>query len=96
MVDLEEAIVARLESHGETFEVLIDPKVVNHLKEGKDVDLIDYMVIDEIFKNARKGTRASEEKLREVFGTTDPVEIAKVIDPEGGGPADRSTAQGDA
>jgi len=79
MVDLEEAIVARLESHGETFEVLIDPKVVNHLKEGKDVDLIDYMVIDEIFKNARKGTRASEEKLREVFGTTDPVEIAKVI-----------------
>lgn len=79
MVDLEEAIVARLESHGETFEVLIDPKVVNHLKEGKEVELIDYMVIDEIFKNAHKGTRASEDKLKEVFGTIDPVEIAKVI-----------------
>ncbi|OPX60158.1 MAG: hypothetical protein A4E30_01175 [Methanomassiliicoccales archaeon PtaB.Bin215] len=79
MVDLEEAIVARLESHGETFEVLIDPKVVNHLKEGKEVELIDYMVIDEIFKNAHKGTRAAEDKLKEVFGTTDAAEIAKVI-----------------
>jgi len=79
MVDLDEAIVARLESHGETFEVLIDPKVVNHLKEGKEVELIDYMVIDEIFKNAHKGTRASEDKLKEVFGTLDAAEIAKVI-----------------
>ncbi|MCX6651134.1 MAG: ribosome assembly factor SBDS [Methanomassiliicoccales archaeon] len=79
MVDLEEAIVARLESHGETFEVLIDPKVVNHLKEGKEVDLIDYMVIDEIFKNAHKGTKASEDKMKEAFGTIDAVEIAKVI-----------------
>jgi len=79
MVDLEEAIVARLESHGETFEVLIDPKVVNHLKEGKEVDLIEYMVIDEIFKNSSKGTRAAEDKLMEVFGTTDAVDIAKVI-----------------
>ena len=79
MVDLEEAIVARLESHGESFEVLIDPKVVNHIRDGKEVDLIDYMVVDEIFKNARKGTRSSEDKLKEAFGTTDPVEIAKTI-----------------
>jgi ribosome maturation protein SDO1 len=79
MVDLEEAIVARYESHGETFEVLIDPKVVKILKEGKDVNLYDYMVIDEVFKNAHKGTKASEEKIKEVFGTTDTIEVAKVI-----------------
>ena len=79
MVDLEEAIVARLESHGESFEVLIDPKVVNHIRDGKEVELIDYMVIDEIFKNAHKGTRASEDKLKEVFKTLDPAEIAKII-----------------
>ena len=29
MVDIEDAIIAQLESHGETFEILIDPKVVN-------------------------------------------------------------------
>lgn len=79
MVDLEEAIIARLESHGETFEILIDPKVVNLIREGKEVELTDYMVIDEIFRNARKGTHPSEEKIKEVFGTTDPVEVAKQI-----------------
>jgi ribosome maturation protein SDO1 len=79
MVDIEDAIVARLESHGETFEILIDPKVVNLIREGKEVDLSDHMVIDEIFRNAHKGTRPEERKVMEVFGTTDPVEVAKHI-----------------
>jgi ribosome maturation protein SDO1 len=79
MVDIEDAIVARLESHGETFEILIDPKVVNLIRDGKEVDLSDHMVIDEIFRNAHKGTRPEERKLMEVFGTTDPVEVAKHI-----------------
>ena len=79
MVDLEEAIVARYESHGESFEILIDPDVVQKMKDGKEVDLVDHMVIDTIFKNAKKGTRAPEEKIKEVFGTTEPMQVAKVI-----------------
>ncbi len=80
MVDIEEAIVARYESHGESFEVLIDPKVVKILREGKgDVELSDYMVVDAVFKNAKKGTHAAEDKMKEVFGTTDPLTAAKVI-----------------
>jgi len=79
MVDLEEAIVARYESHGESFEILIDPDVVQKMKDGKEVDLFDHMVIDTIFKNAKKGTRAPEEKIKEVFGTTEPMQVAKVI-----------------
>ncbi|MCU0853239.1 MAG: ribosome assembly factor SBDS [Thermoplasmata archaeon] len=79
MVDLDQAIVARFESHGESFEVLIDPAVVQKMKDGKDVDLLDHMVIDTIFKNAKKGTRASEDKVKEIFGTTDPTEVARTI-----------------
>ncbi len=79
MVDLDEAIVARFESHGESFEILIDPAVVQKMKDGKEVDLLDHMVIDTIFRNAKKGTRAPEEKIKEIFGTTDPVEVAKAI-----------------
>ena len=45
MVDIDEAIIARLESQGETFEVLIDPKVVRLIRDGKDVDLSEYIVI---------------------------------------------------
>ena len=79
MVDLDEAIVARFESHGESFEILIDPGVVQKMKDGKDVDLLDNMVIDTIFKNAKKGTRAPDDKIKQVFGTIDPIEVAKVI-----------------
>lgn len=79
MVDLEEAIVARYEAHGESFEILIDPKAVQKMKDGKEVDLLEHMVIDTIFRNARKGTRAPEDKIREVFGTTDPIEVARAI-----------------
>ena len=79
MVDLDDAIVARFESHGESFEILIDPAVVQKMKDGKEVDLIDHMVIDTIFKNAKKGTRAPEDKIKQVFGTEDPTEVAKVI-----------------
>jgi ribosome maturation protein SDO1 len=79
MVDLDQAIVARFESHGESFEVLIDPGIVQKMKDGKEVDLFEHMVIDTIFKNAKKGTRAPEEDIKKVFGTTDPTEVAKTI-----------------
>ncbi len=79
MVDLDQAIVARYEAHGESFEVLIDPAIVQKMKDGKEVDLFEHMVIDTIFKNAKKGTRAPEEKIKEVFGTEDPAEVAKTI-----------------
>ncbi|NLK25456.1 MAG: ribosome assembly factor SBDS [Euryarchaeota archaeon] len=79
MVDIEDAIIGRLESHGETFEILIDPKVVSLIRDGKEIDLSNHMVIDEIFRNARKGTRPEEKKVMEVFGTNDPLTVAKQI-----------------
>lgn len=79
MVSLEDAIVARLETHGETFEILLDPAVMNFIKAGKEVDLIEYMAVEDIFKNASKGTRQSEDKLKEAFGTEDIATIARRI-----------------
>lgn len=79
MVDLDDAIVARLESHGETFEVLLDPKVVDLIKQGKPYDIVDYMAVEDVFKNASKGTRPPEDKIREAFGTEDIAEIARRI-----------------
>jgi ribosome maturation protein SDO1 len=79
MVNLDDAIIARLESHGETFEILLDPAVVNHLKQGKKADLTEYLAVEDVFKNSRKGTRPAEDKIKEVFGTDDISEIAKKI-----------------
>jgi len=79
MVDLDEAIVARLEIKGESFEILIDPRIVKYLREGKEVDLASHMAVDEIFKDARKGTKQSQDKLRNIFGTDDIPAIARQI-----------------
>lgn len=79
MVNLDDAIVARLETHGETFEILLDPSAMNLLKAGKEVDLLEYMAVEDVFNNARKGTRPAEDKIREAFGTSDVKEIAEKI-----------------
>ncbi len=79
MVSLDDAIMARLESHGETFEILLDPKVVDLVKQGKEFDIVEYMAVEEVFKNASKGTKPAEDKIKEAFGTDDIGEIARKI-----------------
>ncbi len=79
MVRLEDAIIARYEHSGHRFEILVDPDIIDDVKSGKIENVVDYMVIDEIFKDAHKGDRASEEIIKEVFGTTDVNEVAKEI-----------------
>lgn len=79
MVDLDDAVVARLETHGETFEILLDPAIIRDMRAGKDVDLLDHMVIDDVFNNASRGTRPQDGKIVEAFGTTDIHIIARKI-----------------
>ena len=79
MVNLDDAITARLESHGETFEILLDPAVFDMVKQGKQFDIVEYMAVEDVFKNASKGTRPAEDKIKEAFGTEDIGEIARKI-----------------
>lgn len=74
-----EYVVARIEKLGETFEVLVKPDAVQRLRDGKDVNLLDQLAIDEIFRDAHKGSKASEEKMQEVFGTTEALAVARQI-----------------
>lgn len=79
MVDLDDAIVARLESHGERFEILLDPAAMDQIKQGKEIDLAKYLAVEDVFKDARKGTRPTEAAISEVFDTEDIAEIAAHI-----------------
>lgn len=72
-----EFVIARMEKQGEKFEVVVKPEAVQSLREGKTVDILASLAIDEVFRDAHKGSRASEEKMQEFFGTTDPIEVAK-------------------
>jgi ribosome maturation protein SDO1 len=82
-LEFEDLVLARLMTHGERFEILVDPELAQEYKTGKDVDIREILEGDIIFEDLHKGLKASEEKLEEIFETTDPFEIAKTIILEG-------------
>ncbi|WP_247009408.1 ribosome assembly factor SBDS [Halorientalis litorea] len=76
MISLDEAVTARLESHGERFEVLVDPDAALAIKRGEfDGELEDVIAAEDVFEDASRGDRPAESALEEGFGTTEPMEI---------------------
>ncbi|RMF88832.1 MAG: ribosome assembly factor SBDS [Methanobacteriota archaeon] len=79
MVSLDEAVIARLESHGSKFEILVDPDLALEFRKGADIDLSKVLAAEEIFKDSKKGDRASPEHVKEVLGVDSVLEAAKLI-----------------
>jgi ribosome maturation protein SDO1 len=71
-----------LESHGQRFEVLVDPDAALAIKRGEfEGELEDVIAAEDVFEDASSGDRPPETALEEVFDTTDPLEIIpKVIE----------------
>ena len=84
MISLDEAVTARLESHGERFEVLIDPDAALALKRGEfDGELEDVIAAEDVFEDASRGDRPPENALEEVFGTTEPLAVVPEVVKDG-------------
>jgi len=83
VISVEKAVIARLTKGGERFEILVDPEKALEIKTGKDFDLDEFLASQEIFEDAKKGLRSSEEKLNKAFGTNDIEIIVKRIIREG-------------
>lgn len=79
MVRLEDAVIARFNSHGEKFEVLVDPDIAMAFKKGDRVNFNELLALDTIYKDSGKGEEQSETVINKVFGTTNVVEIVKKI-----------------
>ena len=76
MISLDEAVTARLESHGQRFEVLVDPDAALAIRRGEfDGDLEEVIAAEDVFEDASRGDRPPENMLEEVFDTTDPMAI---------------------
>ena len=65
----EKFTTARITRAGEKFEILVKPDPALDYKMGKQLGVSQILVIDEIYSDAGKGTRASSEKLEKAFGT---------------------------
>ena len=75
----EKFTTARISRDGEKFEILVKPEPALEYKMGKPLGISQLLVIEEIFSDGGKGTRASTEKLEKAFGTIDPLKIAEDI-----------------
>ncbi len=83
MVTLDKAVVAKLKTHGEHFEILVDPDGAYDLKKGAPVKMEDVLAVEDVFENASRGDRVPEEDLVKAFGTTNVQDIARKIIMEG-------------
>ncbi|MBI2499218.1 ribosome assembly factor SBDS [Candidatus Woesearchaeota archaeon] len=79
MVNVDKAVVARLERNGKNFEILVDCDKALDLRNGKSVSIEDVLAVDEIYKDVKKGDKASEHDLQRIFKTTDFIEVSKII-----------------
>ena len=79
MIPLDNAVVARLESFGGEVRILVDPDQAALVRQGQPVDIEDVVAALNVFGNASKATRASDESLMKVFHTTDFTTVARKI-----------------
>jgi ribosome maturation protein SDO1 len=68
MVTLEDAVIIRFKTRGETYELYVDADKALEYKSGGEVDLDEVLAVDHVFKDAKTGEKASEEHLKELFG----------------------------
>lgn len=71
--------VVKFSFEGERFEILVKPDPALDFKLGKKKDLSGVLVSDEIYSDAKRGTRASSEKILKAFKTDDPAQVATQI-----------------
>ncbi|HLC60780.1 MAG TPA: ribosome assembly factor SBDS [Candidatus Nanoarchaeia archaeon] len=79
MVDVDKAVIARLKTEGNNFEILVDCANALAIIEGKTVDMHDVLAAMQIFSDAHKGLVASEHAIKQIFGTNDVNDVANQI-----------------
>ena len=79
MIPLDQAVVARLESHGERFEILVDPEMAASIRHGEDIPIEDAVAALHIFENSSKAEKSSDDTLKKVFDTVEFEPVARRI-----------------
>ena len=77
MIDVDKAVVAKLNVGGNSFEILVDCENALKFRRGENIFLDDVLATEEIFKDVKKGEKASN--LFKFFNTEDKKEIAEKI-----------------
>jgi len=83
MSELDNAVIAKLKKEGKTYEILVDPKKAQDFLSGRNNSIQDVLVVEEIFYDAKKGTKAAHHEFEKIFETDDVCIVAEKILKEG-------------
>ncbi|MGC8573631.1 MAG: ribosome assembly factor SBDS [Caldisphaera sp.] len=83
MTKKQEFITAWIEIKGQKFEIPVKPDLAFKFREGEKVSISEVLWADTIFKDIKKGLKASPDSLKKAFGTDDIIKIAEKILKEG-------------
>ncbi len=72
-------VIAKYERNNELFEIFVDSDLAYEFITGKIKDPLKTLDIEEVFKDAKKGERQGNEKIKKIFGTNDISKIAEII-----------------
>lgn len=69
---------ARIKQHGKHFEIIVDLERALKFKKGESSSM-DFLELDKIFSDSKKGFVASEDDLKSAFGTDDVNSVAEKV-----------------
>ncbi len=76
---MSKTVVAKYSVNGEQFEIFVDSDLAYDYITGKSNNPMTPLQAEEIFTDANKGDRPSQDKIKKAFGTTDISKIAETI-----------------
>jgi ribosome maturation protein SDO1 len=79
MMSSRDYIIARYEVQGKRFEIIVDPRLAFEYRETGKPNINEVLKGEFVYKDARKGLKASPEDLKKVFGTTEIEKVAETI-----------------
>ena len=79
MVDIDRAVIARLNKEGEVFEILVDCDKALEYKQGKNVTIEEVLATNQVYFDVKKSEKVSDDDLKAAFETEDVNEAIKVI-----------------
>ncbi len=74
---MSKTVIAKYSHSGENFEIFVDSDKAYNFITGKLTDPIAVLEAEEIFTDANKGERQSQDKIKKIFNTT---ELPKVVE----------------
>ena len=76
---MSKTVIAKYSKSGENFEIFVDSDKAYEYITGKRSDPISVLDAEEIFTDANKGERQSQDKIKKIFSTADLSKITEMI-----------------